>query len=614
MCGLLGIVDGRDRVKPETLDRASSTLAHRGPDEHGTWISRDETVGLAHRRLSIVDLVSGHQPLANEDGSIHAVVNGELYDFETIRTSLEDRGHRFRTRCDSEILIHLYEEHGLDCLAHLLGEYAFILWDDRKKRLFAARDRFGIKPLYFSVHGGRLVLASEIKALLSAGVPSRWNRRMFIQSLRNVPSEHQTYFEGIEQVRPGHYLLAESDARPRQHRYWDFEYPRRDSVRSISDADAVAEGRKLLERAVRRRLQGDVPVGVYLSGGIDSSALIGIAAKHVSRRIEAFTVAWHDERESEESLARDTARRVGANLNVCPVSQDLLADGLREAVWHTEAPTNLSAAAKYLLSRMVHDRGIKVVLTGEGADDVYAGYSVFKHDDAGERANVGVGLDAMHQQLGFVPLWIRRAHRPIADLDPGVVEAFRDWEPSRAFLEDTGAAPRLVGRHRLNISLYLWSKIMLLHFFLTAVGDRTEMAHSVEGRTPFLDHELVEFGCALPTSLKIRNGTEKFLLRECARPVVTDRLYRRKKQPFAAPILRPQGRLLQLYRDTLSSSQARELPFYSQSVMTARLDRVVSGRSGWLGGPRRRKTLREDLGVLESMVTLCLLQEKFGLT
>jgi len=240
---------------------------------------------------------------------------------------------------------------------------------------------------------------------------------------------------------------------------------------------------------------------------------------------------------------------------------------------------------------------------------------VFKIDNESEQSNVGVGLDGMHRQLGFVPVWIRRAHLPNAYVDPGFLAEFRDFEPSRAFLEDTDVAARIVGLHPLNTSLYLWSKIRLLHFFLTAMADRMEMAHSVEGRTPYLDHELVDFSCTLPTSLKIRNGTEKFLLRECVRPVVTNTIYRRKKQAFAPPVILPRDRLLQLYRDTLNGSHAGDLPFYSRPVMTSLLDRVMSrGRFGRWRGSRRRKELREDLAVLESMVTLCMMQEQFGPT
>jgi len=615
MCGLVAIMTAGDRIKLETLERASRELVHRGPDEYGTWIARDGTVGLAHRRLSIVDLVSGSQPLASEDESIQIVVNGEFYDFEGIRRDLERSGHGFRTRSDSEILIHLYEEYGIDCLSRLRGEFAFVLWDGRSRRLFAARDRFGNKPLHFATWSGALHLASEAKALFAAGVPCRWDRRMFLQDLHRVPSEHQTYFEGVHQIRPGHYLLAALGGAPRQHRYWDFDYPVRGSELLISDDDAVRQGREILERAVRRRLQGDVPVGVYLSGGIDSAGVTGLAAKNLSRPIEAFTVAWHDRRESEEPLARATAKHVGANLHVCRVSDDLLADSLPGAVWHCESPTNLSAAAKFLLSEMVRDRGVKVILTGEGADDVYAGYAAFKVDNQAEQTDVGVGLDDMHRQLGFVPVWIRRAHVPNDYVDPGFLWEFRDFEPSRAFLEDTDVAARLVGRHPLNASLYLWSKIRLLHFFLTAMADRMEMAHSVEGRTPYLDHELVEFSCTLPTSLKIRNGTEKFLLRECVRPVITNTMYRRKKKAFAPPVVLPRDRLLQLYQDTLNGSYAADLPFYSPAVMTSLLDRVMSsGGPGWLGTSRRRKKLREELAVLESMVTLCMLQEQFGPT
>ena len=310
MCGIVAMYSARGPIPADVLERATLRLAHRGPDGQRTWLADDRRVGMGHARLSIIDLATGDQPIASEDESLRIVVNGEFYDFEREQRDLEGRGHRLRTRSDSEIALHLYEDYGTACLRHLRGEFAFVLWDGPNDTLFAARDRFGIKPLYYTTYRGTLYLASEIKSLLAAGVPARWDRATFFQAnhFLGIPTpQDRTLFEGIYQVPPGHYLLA-SGRQVRLIRYWDFEYPAAVDARQVApDVEYAERFRHALDEAVRLRLRADVPVGCYLSGGLDSCAVLGLAATHRTEPIRAFTLTFERAAYDEGAIAREMA-------------------------------------------------------------------------------------------------------------------------------------------------------------------------------------------------------------------------------------------------------------------------------------------------------------------
>src|SRR4029079_14576181 len=280
MCGIVAMFSRSRPVSPAVLESATQRLYHRGPDGQRHWISSDERVGLGHARLSIIDLATGDQPIASQDGRKHIIVNGEFYDYESTQRKLERAGHHLRTRSDSEIALHLYEDLGVQCLNELRGEFAFVLWDENRRPLFAARDRFGIKPLFYALHNETLYLASEVKALFAAGVPARWDAESVAQSVEYGGHQVRTLFDGVFQVPPGHYLIA-TDRHFQLVSYWDFNYqPTAEPVKQRSDADYIAEFRHVLEEAVLLRLRADVPVGCYLSGGLDSCAVLGLAAKH----------------------------------------------------------------------------------------------------------------------------------------------------------------------------------------------------------------------------------------------------------------------------------------------------------------------------------------------
>jgi asparagine synthase (glutamine-hydrolysing) len=641
MCGIAAFFSKGKRISTERLKGATNSLHHRGPDSQGVWLSPNQRVGLGHARLSIIDLTTGDQPIANENERIHIVVNGEFYDFERQRRELERRGHLFRTRSDSEIALHLYEEFGTHCVQQLRGEFAFVLWDETNETLFAARDRFGIKPLYYAVHHDTLYLASEIKALFAAGVAARWDHEYFYQYATGPAMPDRTLFNGVHQVPPGHYLTATTNGM-RILRYWEFNYPPADELEADTRNESafVEEFAAVFEEAVRLRMRADVPVGCYLSGGLDSCAVLGFAAQLSSSPIQAFTLTFDQAAYDEGDIAREMAARAGANFHPVPIKQSDIADNFADASWHSETLfSNGHGVSKYLLSRAVRDAGYKVVYTGEGSDEIFGGYVHFRTDmlqhnthgqDAAEvqrllqqleaansvsrgmlmpAGNTG-SLESVERLLGFVPACLKvfaaQGEQRQAIFDADFKAQFSGRDSARLFLDSLDVPAVLKGRDPLNKSLFLWAKSFLPNYILNLLGDRMEMAHSVEGRVPFLDHHVVECVCRAPVSLKIRGVTEKYLLREAAKPLITETVYRRQKHPFLAPPVTtvPTERFHQMMQDTLRGSGLASLPFYDQKKVVALLDQLPkmsdSERVGW--DP-----------VLMSMLSACVIQERFGL-
>lgn len=638
MCGLVAIFSRGEPVSAEPLERGLSRLHHRGPDGSAVWVAAHGRVGLGHARLSIIDLDGGAQPIASEEGDLRIAVNGEFYDFERERAQLECRGHRFRTRSDSEIALHLFQDRGLRSVAQLRGEFAFVLWDEARRRLVACRDRYGVKPLYYAWHRDRLYLASEVKALFAAGVPASWDFESVVRG-NALRGPSRTLFAGVRAVPPGHWLLAD-DQGLRLEPYWDVDYPRSGAARADRpEGDWVSAFRSELEQAVRLRLRADVPVACYLSGGIDSCAILGLAAQQMANPLHAFTLRFESADFDEGGIAQEMAAHAGADYDPIVVSEDVLADNLSDAVFHAEQPfSNAHGIAKYLLSRAVRDAGYKVVLTGEGADEVLAGYPHFRvdrlrqeADELGgeavrERLNDLVAANGMSMGLllprkindmspglkallGRSPTWM---HQHFSDQErrlaiyPDVADSLRAHDPAQVLLAELDLNSRAKDRAPLDQALYLWAKTMLPNYILTVLGDRAEMAHSVEGRLPFLDHRLCEFLHTVPADLKIRGMTEKHLLREAVRDIVTPELYRRQKHPFVAPPmgLNPGGRLHELARDVLTSQAAAAVPFLD----TARL-RSLADKLPRLG-PKQGRAL--SARVLRAMSTI-LLHQRLGL-
>ena len=631
MCGLVAAWAPNGGLSPEPIQAALDILAHRGPDGRGTYLSADRAVALGHTRLSVIDLDGGHQPIANETGRVRVVVNGEFYGFEPIRADLEARGHRFSTGSDSEILVHLYEAHGVDCLEHLRGEFAFTLWDADRRRLFAARDRFGVKPLCYAEDGGRLLLASEAKALFALGVDARWDETSLLHACRHqyLPPS-RTLFAGVHQLPPGHLLLA--DAHGTQIRsYWDLDNPARlDPCDDREARDGLLDG---LREAVRLRLRADVPVAFHLSGGLDSASTLALAAEAGAGPLHAFTVSFGVDAYDERRLAGVAAQHLGATLHPVEVSQRDLVDALPDAVWHSEGlAINGQLPAKLLLSRAVKAAGFKVTLSGEGADEGLLGYPHLKQDalshgapearaqlqsrlDQENPLSKGVmlprsappALPRVAARLGFVPTFLAAkaqfGQRLEAMLDDHASARLAQWDPLDATLAGVDVETQLAGRAPVVQSAYLWTRLALAGYILRTLGDGTEMASGVEGRVPFLDHEFFSYVRRLPVSQRLRNGTEKHVLREAMKGYLPEAIVTRPKHPFLAPPLTvfsdPDG--WALLQDRLHSAGMAAVPLFD-------VDRVRRFADGLHRAPLAERAAAEP--VLMTLLTASFIQTR----
>ncbi len=601
MCGILAIYSqNQEPIKSKDLELGITALRHRGPEVSEIWRSASEEIGLAHSRLSIIDLNTGNQPIHSIERATSIVANGEFYEYEKIRNELTKSGHKFTTCSDSEIALHLYERYGTSGLKYLRGEFAFAIWDNVNNILFAARDRFGIKPLFYSIFNNKVYIASEIKALLAAGVPADWDTESY--NSRAYIMRDRTLFNNIHQVPPGHYLLASKNS-IRIHKYWDFNYLQDCENEAADEIDMIAGLQAEIKEAVKVRMRADVPVGVYLSGGIDSSAVLGIASEYTSRPIDSFSLYFEDSQYNEYDIAKATADYVNSNFNSIKISQNDLADNFQQSVCAAETICiNGHGVAKYLLSKFVHEAGYKVVLTGEGADEIFAGYPPFRQDYAllngKQDANyeklmqtnkVSSGLlinsdradqrksEFVSRVLGFTPTWISAQYEMVRKLDALKIDKQRNcFLTIEQMLRYCDISNQVDGINPVHKAMYLMSKSLLPNYILTVLGDRMEMAHSIEGRTPFLDHKLVEYVVKLPIEMKINRGVEKYALREAVKPWVTKQVYNREKHPFLTPpsILNPTQSLYQLARDIFSSDISQ--PFYDLKAVMKFMDDALS--------------------------------------
>ncbi|KAJ6573549.1 putative asparagine synthase [Mycena vulgaris] len=594
MCGLTAIFHPDAVARPSvddlktSLEASLEIIKHRGPDSWGTYISPDARIGLGHVRLSIIDLATGQQPMSDENGLIHCVVTGEIYDHERIRADMEKEGFSFKSKSDSELVVQLYKRDGINLLFSLRGEFAFVLYDVKRRLLFAARDRFGIKPLHYTISNGRILFASEMKALMGLGWNAEWDIDSIVHS--GDLGDERTVFKGVFKLAAGHLALCGPSGDIRTERYWDLSYPLATAPPTETIDSMVSNVRRLLIESVRLRLRSDVPLAVYLSGGIDSSCVAGIAT-HILReqdpnaKVTAFTLAYTEDETTDESpIAGRTAAHIGAEIHKVKATEAALVDVLEEAIWHSEQPnTTFHGAGKILLSDAVRHHGYKVALSGEGSDEMFAGYGWFRLDylrnpdiaaaslginvpsDAERRdmvtaleASAGVPeMSSMVMDVKDSSLVKVSAHHVVATptpfyrpmFHPSVLTAAGAPEIARCVAE--GIDPRvrqhsLCGTwHSLNVSLYITAKSLLGKIILNQAGDRNDMTNSVESRVAFLDHHLVEYVNTLPPSVKMMptagDGpnkwtlTEKWILREAVRPFVTEEIYTRRKIPFNPP-------------------------------------------------------------------------------
>ena len=572
MCGIAGIVDlrGNRPVPAGLLRRMADALIHRGPDDDGYF--QADGLGLANRRLSIVGLADGRQPITNEDGSVVVVFNGELFDYPELKPVLEARGHRFATHCDTELIAHLWEEHQDQLFEHLRGQFAFAVWDQRRRRLVLARDRFGICPLFWSrqvsPEGDWLLFASEIKGLLASGlVQARPDLRGIDQVFHflAVPGP-ATCFEGIQLLQPGHALTIDLDgrdhaARIQQRCYWAIDFPDR-GQEERGGKKAVDELERLMVAAVERRLRADVPVVSYVSGGIDSSLVAAMAARARGAPTPAFTVQIKAPRLDESRQAAVVSRHIGAQPIVVPVGTTDVVETYPELIGATEAPViDTSATAMLMMAREVHRRGYKVALTGEGSDEWLAGYVWYKVHrvlgwlDCVPGLSLGHAVRRLLYDIVEAPLGAQRHIRAIRE-SLGDHSAFQDFYSLFAaarflfFHDDTLAAladhnPYLelepdLGRMRrwdpLNRGLYWAGRIHLAGHLLSLKGDRVAMHSSVETRYPFLDEDVFAFLARLDPGWKLRGFRDKYILRLVGERYLPRDIAWRRKAMFRAPL------------------------------------------------------------------------------
>ena len=575
MCAIAGILNLAEAPSPSeaALRQMLAMVRHRGPDQFGVYLS--DEVALGNARLSIVDLSGGQQPITNEDESLWIVFNGEIFNHVELRTDLEAKGHQFATHSDTEVILHLYEEYGADCLHRLNGDFAIAIWNENDHSLLLARDRVGVRPLFYTQAGGSLIFASEIKSILADKRVSAQFDPLSVEQTFTYWStlSPRTCFEGIVDLPPGHYLVAQN-GKLSVKSFWrpDFSSSSKQAgpAKEKSTDHYIAEFEELLTDAARIRLRADVSVGAYLSGGLDSSVIAAIVRKLGVSRLDTFSIAFSDQQFDESKFQQEMAAYLGTDHHVVQATHADIGNAFPDVIWHTETPLmRTSPVPMFLLSKLVRDRKFKVVLTGEGADEFLGGYDIFK--EAKVRRFWAQNPDSKWRSS-----LLKRLYPDIADLNttgasylaaffgaglketdaPDYSHSIR-WRNNRRttrfFSKDfAGAIADQQKREQVALSYpagfnswgalekaqYLEITVFLSQYLLASQGDRVAMAHSVEGRYPFLDVRVMEFCNRLPARLKLRGLTDKFLLRQMASRYLPKQIWQRRKRPYRAPIHR----------------------------------------------------------------------------
>jgi len=559
MCGISGIYRGSDGppVERRVLKNMLDIIRHRGPDDDGMFLA--EQVGIGMRRLSIIDVAGGHQPITNEDGSVVVVFNGEIYNYRELAEGLRARGHRLATNSDTEVIVHLYEELGPECVHQFRGMFAFAIWDKRAKRLYIARDRLGIKPLYYTQVGETLVFGSEIKSLLQfPGVTAEPDLAAISNyiSLKYVPAP-QTMFAGIRSLPPGHTLTCDGNGM-RIAQYWDVSFEGENDPR-CSEEEYADRLHELLRESVRLRLRSDVPFGAFLSGGVDSSIIVALMSEMLDEPVKTFSVGFErtQRRSDELPYARQVAEQFGTQHHEVFMRPDEFVGLAEKVVWHLDQPiADQATMATYVVSRLAAQH-VKMVLTGEGGDELFAGYARYP----GERMSplfhylpgpvkwALMGLANRIPQLERPKIALRalcqrnEAQRMVhwfplftndmrAELTRGEVPQFSNESAAAVF---AACLKRTDARRTLNRMLYVDTKLWLADFLLLR-GDKLTMANSLEGRVPLLDHKLVEFAASLPPRMKLKGMMRKYLLKKVARRYLPNTIVDRPKEGFPLPI------------------------------------------------------------------------------
>lgn len=635
MCGICGIYEyGQNRpgVDAELVERMRDTMSHRGPDDAGVYVTEDRRIGLGNRRLAIVDLSpAGHNPMPNEDGRVWITFNGEIYNHESLRPALEAKGHRYRSRTDTETIIHLYEERGLDFVQELEGDFAIALWDENTKRLVLARDRIGVKPLYYTVSDGRLIFASEIKAILEhPDVPRDVDEEALYHYLTFLTTPApQTLFAGIQKLPAGCMLTCDARGDVKVTRYWDAISARLDPA--LKDEQAIAEElRRLLSESIEKRMMSDVPFGVFLSGGIDSTANVALMSRLMSQPVRTFTVGFRDNpayNEIEE--ARSAAKEFGTDHHEVMISQQELLDFLPDLIFHQDEPiADPVCVPLYYVSKLARETGTKVVQVGEGSDELFCGYPDY--------ASYLDLHDRLWRHLSRLPAPLRRSMASVGGalhrtgltrllpkgrkMLPDLLRRLGDGEElfwSGTFVFDevhkqqlltAEARSRLGGNRGSNNNLSSYSvvradldrllaskpdadqldrmiyqelKLRLAELLLMRV-DKMTMATSVEARVPFLDHKLVEFAMSIPSQLKYHEGETKYILKRALKGIIPDRVLQRPKRGFGVPINEWMlDKLGGFVENAIFNSALRRRELFDYSFVRRLLNEHRSGRTNY---------------------------------
>jgi asparagine synthase (glutamine-hydrolysing) len=592
MCGIAGILSLTGRpVQPEELALLTDAIEHRGPDDEGFYC--DGTAGLGMRRLSIIDLHSGRQPIANEDRSVWVVFNGEIYNFRELRREMQGRGHTFRTATDTETIVHLYEEYGERCVERLRGMFAFAVWDARRRTLLLARDRVGIKPLYYAAVGGRLIFASELKSILRLPeVATRldWPAVAHLFAFLSTPAD-QSIVADVRKLEPARTLTVSADRGLRMRRYWDVAFEPR---HGRGEAEIVEELREALDESVRLHLVSDVPLGAFLSGGIDSSAVVASMAKSVAAPVKTFSIGFKEDEWSELPHARRVAKSLGTDHYEQVLDPDVV-EILDDIVFHLDEPFGDSSAIPTYMVSGLAARHVKVVLSGDGGDELFGGYDKYRVEARERRYDrlPGLARKAAGAAARFMPEGVRGRnflrHFSLAG-EERYVDActlFRSHELAklfrpgpRALLQDSDPwrdLARTLARGNGGDWLSTLQQFDLNHYLpldiLTKV-DRMSMAHSIEARVPLLDHKLIELAATIPAELKLRGSTTKYILKRAMKGILPDEILERPKRGFAIPLGHWfRGSLLGFVRELLLSDTTRRRGYFDTGYIESLLGR-----------------------------------------
>ena len=583
------------------LRRMAESIHHRGPDDRGFY--QDAHASLAHLRLSIVDLAGGHQPMSNEAGSIWITYNGEIFNHALLRPDLERAGHIYATRCDTETIVHAYEQHGPDCVKLFRGMFAFAIWDAQRKTLFCARDRLGIKPLYYYWDGRVFAFASEIKALLEhPSISPSLEDSLLAEYLGfGYLSGERTLFRNIRQLMPGHHLtldLRESRPDIQVRQYWEVPEPgeNRQGVACQSESDWVSETRRRLEETVRMRLMSDVPLGMFLSGGVDSSAIAALIKRNASGSVKTFAVGYDEAQFSELSYAADVARTLGTDHHEITIGMDQFFDALPGLIWHEDKPiTWPSSVSLYFVSKLAAEQ-VKVVLTGEGSDELFGGYERYRWNALNQKYARMYGILSrgwrawIRNTIAGTKLLRASARRKIGHTfigrDTGLESLFLDnfyCAFSKTELNGLlhGGAARVYDHYLsywnsrpnaplLPRMLFADQKTYLVELLMKQ--DRMSMACSIESRVPFLDHHFLEFAMSIPDHLKIRGATQKYVLKKAVEDLIPSEIIHRKKMGFPTPL---RQWLMEPRAEALIGALRRRDGLLADYVDPGELDRLI---------------------------------------